>query len=57
MKRLSLSSVCYVSILIEIMLSFVLNLVPRMLEIAFEGIAISKFSRGAHPQTYLEEGD
>ena len=47
----------YLTKLIENTLSFVLNLVPRMLETAFQGIDISKFSRGADPQTHLEEGE
>ena len=47
----------YLSKLIENTLSFVLNLVPRKLEITIQGIEISKFSRGAHSQTLLEEGE
>ena len=47
----------YLNKLIESTLSFVLNLVPRMLETAFQGIEISKFSRRADPQTPLEEGE
>ena len=47
----------YLTKLIENTLSFVLNLVPRMLETTFQGIEISKFSRSADPQTPLEEGE
>ena len=55
-KKLALD-VHYLSKLIENTLSFVLNLVPRKLEIAIQGIEISKFLRGACPQTPLEEGE
>ena len=47
----------YLSKRIENTLSFVLSLVPRKLEIAIQGIEISKFLRGARPQTPLEEGE
>lgn len=47
----------YLSKLIGNTLSFVLSLVPRKLEITIQGIEISKFSRGACPQTLLEEGE
>ena len=47
----------YLSKLIENTLSFILNLVPRKLEITIQGIEISKFSRGARSQTLLEEGE
>ena len=39
----------YLTKLIEDTSSFVLNLVPRTLETAFQGIEISKFSRSADP--------
>ena len=54
-KVWDLLCISYLSKLIENTLSFVLNLVLRRLGIVFWGTEISKFSRGAHTQTPLQE--